>query len=453
MPTITKRLIDTLTPEPRLRIIRDDALAGFCLQVTPKGKVSFAVSYTLNGVGRRKVIGPFGPLTVNMARKLAQSHLAKVAVGQDPFLEIVATAHITVEEVFETWMDQHVGRHCKPRSADGYRQSYATHSRPRFGATAAAKLEHAAVALMHVELEKRPIAANHAVRTLRAMLRWAEQRRLVKWPDGNPARGHKFYEEKPSTRTLSVAEVREFWEKLPSAPMAKGLRRILQLELLLAQRSGEIAEMRKSEVDLDIAIWIIPADKNKGSRRHEVPLPPMARQIIADAIGEVNDRNVPWVFESNRNSGETYDSKALGHALRRTQRPESKAKKPKPGGAKSKHSWVWDFRDAEDNPNPLSPHDLRRTASSIMEMRGHSEAVRGAVLNHSAGRSVTARHYSQGDLLRLKRSALLDLEKVIRLIIGGSDPFARSIEDDRDEERRVLDVEPPATNVVAMVRS
>jgi hypothetical protein len=34
MPTITKRLIDGLKPEGRLRIIRDDELIGFCWQTT-----------------------------------------------------------------------------------------------------------------------------------------------------------------------------------------------------------------------------------------------------------------------------------------------------------------------------------------------------------------------------------------------------------------------------------
>ena len=88
-----------------------------------------------------------------------------------------------------------------------------------------------------------------------------------------------------------------------------------------------------------------------------------------------------------------------------------------------------------------------------MEMRGHSEAVRGAIMNHSAGRSVTARHYSQGDLLRLKRSALIDLEKVIRQIIDGGDLFAQTQEDRLAEEARVLGIGPPGTsNVVALAK-
>jgi len=37
-----------------------------------------------------------------------------------------------------------------------------------------------------------------------------------------------------------------------------------------------------------------------------------------------------------------------------------------------------------------------------MEMLGRSEAVRTAILNHISINSVTAKHYSAGDLLRMK---------------------------------------------------
>jgi hypothetical protein len=180
----------------------------------------------------------------------------------------------------------------------------------------------------------------------------------------------------------------------------------------------------------------------------------MARQIIAEAIAEFRDESVPWIFESTRNPGRPFDSKALGHALLRSQRCAPKGKKRKTADAQLRHGGAWDFQDAEGKRNPFTPHDLRRTASSILEMRGHSEAVRGAIMNHAPSRSVTARHYWQGDLLRLKRSALLDLEKVIPQIIAGGDPFARSVEDDREEERRVLGLDQSSvTNVVALGRT
>jgi integrase len=41
-----------------------------------------------------------------------------------------------------------------------------------------------------------------------------------------------------------------------------------------------VAEMRWSEIDLDKALWTIPADRMKADSAHEVPLSPMAVEIL-----------------------------------------------------------------------------------------------------------------------------------------------------------------------------
>ena len=99
---------------------------------------------------------------------------------------------------------------------------------------------------------------------------------------------------------------------------------------------------------------------------------------------------------------------------------------------------MFDFRNGDNQPNTISPHDLRRTCSSYLELLGHGDSVRGAILNHSRRGNVTAKHYSAAELLKLKRSALLHWEAAVREILAGHDPFASSREDDRAEEARVL---------------
>jgi len=48
--------------------------------------------------------------------------------------------------------------------------------------------------------------------------------------------------------------------------------RALELCILTAARSGEILEMRWSEIDLDKKIWKVPAERMKAGREHRVPL-------------------------------------------------------------------------------------------------------------------------------------------------------------------------------------
>ena len=57
---------------------------------------------------------------------------------------------------------------------------------------------------------------------------------------------------------------------------------LLQLCPLLFQRPGEIISAKWIEIDLNSAIWKIPADKMKMGISHEVPLPSQAVQILKD---------------------------------------------------------------------------------------------------------------------------------------------------------------------------
>jgi len=435
MPVITKRLLDAIKPDGKLHIIRDDELTGFGAQVTPTGHISFCVTYTVGTKSRRRVIGRFGPMTVDQARRAALSFLATAANGDDPLPETTHT-FTTVTELFDAWMQRHVTTHLKPNSARAYRESFDAHCRSRFGHLAPTKLDHATIAQVHADMASTPSAANHMIRTMRAMLSWAGNQHLVTWPNGNPSRGHRLYREKPSDRILTVPEIRTFIAELPHSPMDESTRRVLLLELLLAQRSGEIAAMRKADVDLVAATWTIP--DTKSHRPHTVPLPPWSRAIITAAVA---DTKGPRLFPSpvgdpTASDATAIESHSVATALRRVQRPIDDTGKPAKKTADS--SWVFDFRDRDGQPNPISPHDLRRTCSSYLELLGFGDFIRGAILNHSAKRNVTAKHYSAADLLKLKRTALLQWEAAVRQIMAGKDPFASILEDDRAEEARVL---------------
>lgn len=442
MPVITKRLLDAVVPDGKLRIIADDELTGFGVQVTPAGQISFCVDYRVNGKRRRKVIGRYGPVTVDTARKLALQHLGTASGGEDPLPDFTADVS-TIDALFDAWMARHVEIHLKPKSARYYRDVYAAQCRHRFGKLSPKQLSFATIADAHAKLKAKPVIANRMLSTMRAMLIWAEDQRLIRFKDGNPARGHRRYKEKARDRILTVPEIRTFVAELPRASMDDSTRRALMLELLLAPRGGEVVSMRKGDVDLTAATWIIPAPIMKSSAEHTLPLPPWARRLVADAAASAKGA---YLFPSQVGDPKAEDAKpieahALATALRRAQRPIGGDGKP--ASPKKTDIWVFDFRDRHGAPNPITPHDLRRTCSSYLELLGYSDVIRGAVLDHADSRNVTKKHYSAGELLSLKRTALLDWEAALRKIIAGEDPFSASIEDDRAEEARKLGIDDP----------
>ncbi len=84
MRKLTKQVID-LTPCPSAGqvFVRDTELPGFALRVTKRRK-AFVLEKRIRGRMRRLTIGPYGPLTVDEARKLAKAQVGAVARGEDP---------------------------------------------------------------------------------------------------------------------------------------------------------------------------------------------------------------------------------------------------------------------------------------------------------------------------------------------------------------------------------
>ncbi len=66
--------------------------------------------------------------------------------------------------------------------------------------------------------------------------------------------------------------------RLREAPAA----RLLEFTILTAARTGEALRARWSEVDLDKAIWTVPASRMKSGREHRVPLAQQTLAILTD---------------------------------------------------------------------------------------------------------------------------------------------------------------------------
>ncbi len=88
MPSIklTKSVIDALETPLKDVVYWDAGLPGFGVKVTPKGRKVFIVLYRTGGAGsrlRKYTIGPYGRITLPMARAQAQKIFAARLDGCD----------------------------------------------------------------------------------------------------------------------------------------------------------------------------------------------------------------------------------------------------------------------------------------------------------------------------------------------------------------------------------
>ncbi len=71
--------------------------------------------------------------------------------------------------------------------------------------------------------------------------------------------------------------------------------------LVTGQRLREVANAKWSEFDLDAKLWTIPAARMKGDAAHEVPLAPLAVEIL-ESLAKPEDRK-PGAFVFSTTAG------------------------------------------------------------------------------------------------------------------------------------------------------
>ena len=164
---------------------------------------------------------------------------------------------------------------------------------------------------------------NRCRETLRVIFAFAIERELVGF---NPVIGvSKRRVEIPRDRTLSPDELATLWRaiaRLPELPRA-----YFRVVLLTGARRNEAGGMEWSEIDLDAALWRLPAERNKSARPFEIPLSspvietlrmlPRLGPLVFTLNGKRPMTLHPWIERVRRDAG-LIDARL--HDLRRTLR-------------------------------------------------------------------------------------------------------------------------------------
>ena len=314
--TLTKRSVDGLEPTAKPWIAWDNKLTGFGVRIQPSGTKSFLVNYRANGGGRhaankRVVIGRFGRITPDQARRQAQALLGRVAAGGDPANERARARGLpTLQAAFEEYLEANPSR--APVTVKIYRQNLRAYlsdwvNRPLDGIT-----RKDVEARFNRLTEKRGWStANQTMSMLRSIYR-----RPCVDHDGlkNPvelwlAGGGKFHR-KRRRRISAPGEVLPRWRTgIEAVRMPAAARDVLWVGVYTGMRLGEITSLRWERVDLQRCI--LRVDEIKTGEVLELPITRQLAAIFERRCADCeNAENTPagWVFPSRASkSGHVLD--------------------------------------------------------------------------------------------------------------------------------------------------
>lgn len=379
---LTAVTVRNLKPEATKKEVMDADNPGFGVWVYPSGKKAFIYAYRCNGNKGRITLTA---TTLAEARDEYRELRKLVRQGINPQQQKAevrrqAEQDLTFGDLSERYLKEYA-THKRSGDQDSRLLSYDV--LPRWKQLKAKDIKRRDVQEMLKAIVDRGagVTANRTLAVVRRIFNWGIEQDLV---ESTPCAGVKApAKERARDRVLTNAEITTFWNDLD---LSLAIHTALKLELLLAQRIGEILGMRWDELNLEENIWTLTPDRTKNETVHLVPLSDKAVDLINEM--QISSGTSGYVFVSPR-------------APRSN--PVSASEDRNPIRIDSVGTAL-DRAIEKAGLAHFSSHDLRRTAATNISALGYTDDLIGRILNHK-NRTVTAR-YNRHSYLPEKREAL-----------------------------------------------
>jgi integrase len=420
--TFTDTMIRKLKPENK-KYIRGEG-NGFTIRVLPSGVKTWLYIYSFDDKRREMNLGIYPEVTLETARNKFEDARKKMKNGIDPIDEIKLAkderrkAH-TVAELVNEFIERHAKK--KTRNWKDTERMLNKEVVQEWGKLKARDITKRDVNVLLEKIVDRgsPATSNQVLKITRKMFNFAIEQDILKY---SPCLGVKLKAKETSReRNLSEEEIKTLWKSLEACAISDDVRRAILLVLVTAQRPGEVSAMHRGEIDETERWWTIPGEaiytaQAKNHLTHRVYLTDTALKLIGSLkmIDKESGKEVDkgYIFPCpHSKKAKPIDTRALAHAVRRNLMwPVLKNGKPVKD---DKGKLVTENRIGIEG---FTPHDLRRTATTLMAKCKIIREHRERVLNHKLEKlDGTYNIYDYDDE---KKSALETLERKLLSIVS-----------------------------------
>lgn len=378
-------------------------VAGLMLQCTPTGARTWLLR-TMVGAKRREIgLGGYPDVSLADAVRLARTTKEKIRQGVDPVEERKAmraalaaqqARGLTFSEAVDRYLAAKLDAFKNAKHRQQWENTLRTYALPTLGSMLVSE-----IAVQDVLRVLEPIwrtkteTASRLRGRIEAVLAWATV--SGHRTGDNPAawRGNlkellpaptKIAQE-TNQPALQLDDAARWFEALRSR---EGIAcRALEFAALTACRSQEVRGATWDEIDLERALWIIPASRMKMRKEHRIPLSPGALMLLR-GLPRMADN--PLVFPAAK--GGQLSDMALSATMRRLHEADLAG-----GGA--------GFIDRVSK-RPAVPHGLRSTFRDwVAECTSYPGEMAEVALAHKITNAVEAA-YRRGDMIEKRRQMM-----------------------------------------------
>lgn len=289
---------------------------GLYLQVTrgldgdPRKSWVLKFRSPATGKLREMGLGPAGNLELAKVRQRAAAALDLVRDGVDPIehrkaerirRQTEAATVVTFKQASERFIEAHKRSWKNEKHQEQWAATLETYAYPVMGSLPVQLIDiNLVLRVIEPIWQTKTETASRLRSRIERILDWAQTRGLREGE--NPARWRGRLENVlPARRmaqrvkhhpALPYAQIGIFLKQLRER---KGIAaRALEFTIMTAARTGETLQAKWSEIDLDQALWTVPAVRMKSRREHRVPLSTEAIAIITPL--KLDRKDDDWVF-------------------------------------------------------------------------------------------------------------------------------------------------------------
>lgn len=350
---LTDTKLRHLKPREKLYKVKDRD--GLYVAVTPAGSISFRYNYSINGRQETITFGRYGlgGITLAEARERLGDAKKMIAAGKSPAKERARDkARVKDAKTFGAWAEKWLrGYQMADSTRDMRRAVYERELRSKFANQKLAEITHEDLRALTDAIVDRgaPATAVHAREIVLQVFRWAIERGQKVDNPAERVRPTSIARFEPRDRTLTPEEIGLMYRYMERVGTSPTIRAAVKLLLLTMVRKSELTNATWSEINFSDAVWTIPKERMKRRNPHLVFLSRQALDILValKTFSGGSDFILPSRYDSDR----PMSSATLNRVLTLT------------------------YKAAQKDGQSLAkfgPHDLRRTASTLLHEAGYN---------------------------------------------------------------------------------
>ena len=288
------------------------------LNIARGGSKSWIQRITIEGKRRDIGLGPFPVIGLAEARRRAFENRVEVASGRDPLADKRRTKVPTFREAAERTFEANRPRWRNAKTAKNWEQGMARYAHPAIGNMYIDQVNREDVLRILTPIwTEKPEMARKLRQRMRAVFAWCQAHGFMEHNPAGEAIGGALPAMpavKANYRALPYREVPEALRIVDGSRASLAVKLALRFVILTAGRSGEVRLATWDEIDVDNAVWKVPAERMKAAREHRVPLSATALEVLKDTKAIRDSSNL--VFPSPVRRGQPMSDMTLIKALR-----------------------------------------------------------------------------------------------------------------------------------------